>query len=685
MTATPAAHARAASLREQINAHNHRYYVLDDPLIPDAEYDRLLHELQALEQHHPELVCADSPTQRVGAQPAAAFGTVRHALPLLSLDNALSVEQARDFDRRVRERLHVDAVEYSAEPKLDGLAVNLRYEHGVLVCAATRGDGVLGEDVTRNVRTLSAVPLRLLGTGHPAVLEVRAEVYMPRAGFERYNAKARESGAKLFLNPRNAAAGSLRQLDPRVTASRPLTLFCYAAGMVEGGRLPARHSAILAKLKTWGLRVIDSVVAGDGIDGCLRYYNTLMERRAELPYDIDGVVYKVDSLDQQQLLGFVARAPRWAIAHKFPAAEEMTRVVDIQVQVGRSGALTPAARLLPVFVGGVTITNATLHNEDEIKRKDVRVGDTVIVRRAGDVIPEVVRVIPDRRPADARPFVMPKFCPVCGSEVVRAVGEAVSRCSGGLFCAAQRKEAINHFASRRAMDIDGLGEKLVDQLVEKSLLHTPADLYALTEATLVSLERMGEKSAANLLAGIEASKETTLERFIYALGIPSVGEATARNLAHHFGTLQALIEAADADDTAAGATAECYPRLTEVADIGPAVAKHISAFFRQEHNRAVIAKLQSAGVRWPEAKSTAADAGPLSGQVFVLTGSLASMTRELAQQRLESLGAKISASVSKKTHYVVAGADAGSKLAKARELHIKILDEGELLELLGNL
>ncbi len=661
---------RVAELRKEINHHNYLYYVEDAPEIPDAEYDRLLRELQQLEQQYPQLITPDSPTQRVGAEPVKAFGQVKHAIPMLSLDNAFSDEEVREFDRRVRERLGIDEViEYVAEPKLDGLAISIRYVEGVLVQAATRGDGVTGEDVTHNVRTITAVPLRLMAEGYPAVLEVRGEVYMPKAGFEKLNRKARERGEKEFANPRNAAAGSLRQLDPRITAGRPLAFFCYGLGEVEGGAIAEDHYRTLLKLKQWGIPVSPETKCCHGVEALLDYYREVEQRRNTLPYEIDGVVYKVNRFDQRDILGFVARAPRWAIAHKFPAQEEMTRLLDIEVQVGRTGALTPVARLEPVHVGGVMVSNATLHNEDEIKRKDIRIGDTVIVRRAGDVIPEIVGVVLSKRPKDARLFEMPSCCPVCGSEVIRAEGEAVARCSGGLFCAAQRKQAIKHFASRKAMDIDGLGDKLIEQLVDEGLIEDVADLYHLTHTQLASLERMGDKSATNLLTAIEKSKATTLPRFLFAIGIREVGEATALNLARHFGTLEA-IEQADLET------------LQSVPDVGPIVAAHIHAFFRQSHNIEVIDKLIAAGVHWPKVERVKEKAQPLAGKTFVLTGTLESMSRSEAKEKLQALGAKVSGSVSKKTDYVVAGADAGSKLTKAQALGVKILDEAALFQLI---
>lgn len=659
---------QAARLREQINHHNYRYYVLDDPEIGDAEFDRLLRELQSLEEQYPEVVTLDSPTQRVGAAPVTAFGEVRHEVPMLSLDNAFTEEEVRDFDRRAREGLKVETVVYSAEPKMDGLAISLMYEAGVLVYAATRGDGYTGENVTQNVRTIRSVPLRLSGKNHPQRFEVRGEVYMPKRGFSELNRRQEERGEKLFANPRNAAAGSLRQLDPSITASRPLEIYCYGVGVVEGGTLPERHSEMLDQLKQWGFRVSPERAVVSGVEGSLAFYAELSLKRADLPYDIDGVVYKVDDLAQRRKLGFVSRAPRWALAHKFPAEEAITVVTAIDVQVGRTGAVTPTARLKPVFVGGATVSNATLHNEDEVHRKDVRVGDTVIIRRAGDVIPEVVAVMKERRPPGTLVYELPKHCPVCGSDVVRVEGEAVARCTGELYCAAQRKEAILHFASRRAMNIDGLGDKLVDQLVEKGLIKNAADLYRLTHAQLMKLERMGPKSAENLLKAIEKSKSTTLARFLYALGIREVGEATAQTLASYFSELEAI---AEADETA----------LQEVSDVGPVVAQHIAAFFREAHNHEVVKKLLEAGVHW-SAVPRRAPASPLSGKTFVLTGTLQTMTRDDAKERLQALGAKVAGSVSAKTSYVIVGEDPGSKRDKAITLGVTILDEETFAKLL---
>lgn len=666
MTAKDVRH-RAEELRKQINHHNYRYYVLDAPLIPDAEYDRLLRELQTLEEQHPELITPDSPTQRVGAAPLKKFGAVKHEVPMLSLANAFSEQEVLDFDRRVRERLETEEIEYSAEPKLDGLAVSLLYRDGAFAQGATRGDGVTGEDVTQNLRTIGAIPLRLYGAGYPALLEVRGEVYLSKAAFEELNAAARARGEKIFANPRNAAAGSLRQLDPKITARRPLAFFCYGVGAVERGRLPGEHGALLAQLRDWGLPVAHEQKVVRGVQGCLNYYRDMAARRSRLEYDIDGVVYKVNRLDQQERLGFVSRAPRWAVAHKFPAQEEITEVLGIDVQVGRTGALTPVARLKPVSVGGVTVSNATLHNQDEIDRLDVRVGDSVIVRRAGDVIPEIVSVVRERRPHGAKPFHLPKHCPVCGADVVRAEGEVVARCSGGLYCPAQRKEAILHFVSRRAMDIEGIGDKLVEQLVERKLIETPADLYTLTEEQLSGLERMGEKSAANVVAALEKSKSTTFARFLYALGIREVGEATALALAQHFGDLDVLMQADEAT-------------LQQVPDVGPVVAAHIAAFFHQRHNREVIKRLRAADIAWPAVKT--ARRLPLAGKTFVLTGTLETLARQEAKEKLQALGAKVSGSVSSKTNYLVAGADPGSKFDQARELGVEILDEAALLKIL---
>ena len=671
MTADQAIRAKVQRLREQIEDHNYRYYVLDDPQVPDSEFDRLFRELQALEARYPELITPDSPTQRVGGAPLAAFGEVAHRVPMLSLDNALSTEALADFDRRVRERLERDGeVRYAAEPKLDGLAISLRYEQGLLVQAATRGDGTHGENVTQNVRTISSVPLRLRGRDWPPLLEVRGEIFMPRAGFDDLNARQRASGDKVFANPRNAAAGSLRQLDPAITASRPLAMFCYGLGEVDGHPMAPTHAANMALLKGWGLPVSPELRVVVGLPECITYFNDIGARRARLAYEIDGVVFKVDSIAEQRQLGFVSRAPRWAIASKFPAQEELTVVEAVEFQVGRTGAVTPVARLKPVFVGGVTVSNATLHNMDEVQRKDVRVGDTVIVRRAGDVIPEVVRVLPERRPAGTRKVELPAQCPVCGSDIERLEGEAVARCSGGLYCAAQRKEAVKHFASRRAMDIEGLGDKLIEQLIDQSMIEDPADLFVLEADLLAGLERMGEKSAANLVGALRKARATTLPRFLYALGIREVGEATAQALARQFGALDA-IGAAEED------------ALQQTPDVGPVVAHHVHTFFRQPHNLAVIHKLRKAGVDWPEGPpAPMAEDLPLAGLTFVLTGAL-SEPRDRIKERLSALGAKVAGSVSKKTDYVVAGEDAGSKLDKARALGIGVLDEDGLKQLIS--
>jgi DNA ligase (NAD+) len=666
MTVPAAARSRARELREQLHEHNYRYYVLADPVISDAQYDTLLRELQDLEAHHPGLLTPDSPTQRIGAAPLKTFGAVRHAQRMLSLDNAFSAAELEAFDRRVRELLEVERVDYAAEPKLDGLAVSLLYRDGVLERAATRGDGTTGEDVTQNVRTIDTVPLKLAGEGIPGLLEVRGEVYLSHAGFAELNRQQAAAGEKTFVNPRNAAAGSLRQLDPAVTAQRPLEMYCYGVGQVEGGRLADTHLDILEQLRGWRLRVYEDIRRVDGLGGCEGYYREYEQRRDRLAFDIDGVVFKVNRIDQQAALGFVARAPRWAIARKFPAQERETVVLGIDVQVGRTGVLTPVARLEPVFVGGVTVTSATLHNQDEIGRKDVRVGDTVIVRRAGDVIPEVVKVNTALRRKGARRFHMPARCPVCGSHVERIEGEAATRCTGGLYCAAQRKEAIRHFASRRAMDIEGLGDKLVEQLVDTQLIEDVSGLYGLTVGQLAGLERMAEKSATNLVNALGRSRDTTLDRFIYALGIREVGEATAQALAQHFGDLEPLM-AAD------------IGTLQEVPDVGPVVAQCIVDFFAEQHNQAVIEKLRKAGIHWPKMKKRTHTS--LTGKTFVITGTL-SIPRDVLKQRLQAAGAKVTGSVSKKTDYVVVGADPGSKYDRAVELGVTTLDEAAVQALL---
>ncbi|MQM31537.1 MAG: DNA ligase (NAD(+)) LigA [Candidatus Accumulibacter phosphatis] len=681
---------RVHALREAIERHNIEYYARDAPLIDDAEYDRLFAELQALEAEHPELLSVDSPTQRVGAAPLPDFAALAHATPMLSLNNAFADDEVAAFDRRVREGLAsgsaVDVgieVNYSAEPKFDGLAVSLSYQDGHLLRGATRGDGSSGEDVTANLRTLRSIPLRLQGSDWPAVLEVRGEVLMLRSDFAQMNERQRQKSEKEFVNPRNAAAGSLRQLDPRITAARPLRFFAYGVGIAEGAALPATHGELLDRLAAWGFPVARERRRVAGLAGLLAYYAEIGRQRSALPYDIDGVVYKVDELAAQARLGFVSRAPRFALAHKFAAEEAVTELLDISIQVGRTGALTPVARLKPVFVGGVTVINATLHNEDEIRRKDVHIGDTVVVRRAGDVIPEVVRVLPEKRPVDARRFDMPKNCPVCGSIVVRSeddkgekgekgekgVAAAVARCSGGLYCPAQRKQALLHFASRRAMDIEGLGDKLVEQLVDNAIVRTPADLYQLGVVALAGLERLAEKSAGNLLAAIEKSKQTTLARFIYALGMRNVGEATARELARHFGSLERLLTADEA-------------QLQQVADVGPTVAQCVRQFCSEPHNQMVIEQLRAAGVSWSESATAMSGAGAVAGKVFVLTGTLPSLTRDGAGQLIMTAGGKVTASVSKKTDFVVAGAEAGSKLEKALRLGVSVIDEGELLALL---
>lgn len=676
-TAVPAEAARRArQLREEIERHNYAYYVLDAPTIPDAEWDALFRELQELEARYPALASADSPTQRIGGPPSADLREVRHAVPMLSLNNALSEAEAIAFDQRVRDALAKanlgdGAVEYACELKFDGLAINLRYEHGLLVEAATRGDGTVGEDVTPNVRTIHSVPLKLRPARPPAVLEARGEVLMFRRDLERLNERQRARGEKEFANPRNAAAGALRQLDPKITAQRRLHFFAYGFGELHGADEPDTHWAALDWLASLGLPVNEERAVVRGVEGLLGFYREALRKRPKLPYDIDGVVYKVNAYALQRALGYVSRAPRFAIAHKFPAQEATTQVLDIEVQVGRTGALTPVARLAPVQVGGVTVTNATLHNEDEIRRKDVRIGDTVIVRRAGDVIPEVVAAVPERRPAHTRLFHMPAQCPVCGSAVERPADEAIARCTGGLFCPAQRKQALRHFAGRRALDIEGLGEKLIDQLVDAGLVRTPADLFRLDLETLANLERMGEKSAANLLAALDKARETTLERFVYALGIRHVGESTARDLARYFGSLDALLAA---DEEA----------LLEAPDVGPVVAASIARFCAEPHNREVIAQLRAAGVRWREgAPAKRAAAGPLAGKTFVLTGTLPTWNRDEAKERIEAAGGKVAGSVSKKTDYVVAGTEAGSKLEKAQALGVNVIDEDGLRRLLG--
>ena len=659
--------ARINKLRDAINDHNYRYYVLDAPVISDAEYDRLFRELQDLEKQHPELITPDSPTQRVGAKPAEGFAEVRHDIPMLSLENAFDEDEMRSFDRRVRERLGEKHIDYMAETKLDGLAISILYENGSLMRAATRGDGTTGEDVTHNVRTIKSIPLKLHGRTCPRALEVRGEVFMGKAGFVAMNKRQEQEGGKLFANPRNAAAGSLRQLDPAVTKDRPLQFFAYGVGRIDSNVSLKTQADTLEHLRDWGVPVSRDSRVVAGVEECLAYYNKLSGRRADLPYQIDGIVYKVNNLAWQERLGTVSRAPRWAIAYKFPPEEEVTRVQDIEVQVGRTGALTPVARLEAVSVGGVTVTNATLHNEEEVHRKDVRVGDTVVVRRAGDVIPEVVRVLKEKRPKHTRPFAMPKTCPVCGSAAVREEEEAIMRCTGGIYCPAQCIRSILHFASRRAMDIEGLGEKLVEQLYEKKYVRNLADLYDLSREQLAELERMGEKSAANLLAALEKSKATRLDRFLYGLGIREVGEATAMALAVHFGSMDKIRRASQEE-------------LMAVPDVGPVVAGHVHEFFKEPHNNQVIKRLVASGVHWDE--FTVAANRPLDGKTFVLTGTLSAMTRDEAKQHLLALGARVSGSVSRNTDYVVAGESPGSKLARARDLGVKVLDEAAFMKLL---
>ena len=657
-----------ARLAAALHHHNYRYYALDDPEITDQEYDRLLRQLQDLEARYPDLTSPDSPTRRVGVAPLPAFAEVEHLQPMLSLDNAFSDAEVAEFDRRARDRLNWQGpLAYVCEPKLDGVAVSLLYRDGVLTRGATRGDGRRGEDITANVRTIRAIPLRLRGEEWPPVLEVRGEIYLSRSGFEALNAAARDAGDKTFVNPRNAAAGSLRQLDSRITATRPLALFAYGVGHSEGWQPPGQHHGMLLQLREWGFPVSPLVEVAADLDGCFAYYRRLAERRDSLDYDIDGIVYKVNDLELQKRLGFVARAPRWAVARKFPAQEMATRLLEVEFQVGRTGAITPVARLDPVFVGGVTVSNATLHNRDEIERLKVRIGDTVIVRRAGDVIPQIVKVIEAERPADARAIVFPDHCPVCGSPVEAAEGEAVLRCGGGLVCPAQRKQALVHFASRKAMDIDGLGDKLVEQLVDRDLVRSVVDLYRLDRETLAGLERMADKSADNLVRAIAASQETTLARFLYALGIREVGEATAEALARHFRGVEPLVAAS-------------VEELQEVDDVGPVVARHVREFFANADNLAVVRGLMAAGVHWPDPAPPAGEQ-PLAGQVWVLTGTLEAMSRAEAKDKLQHLGAKVAGSVSAKTQCVVAGPGAGSKLGKAAELGIAVIDEAALLAL----
>ncbi len=667
---TPEWETRHQSLCNLIARYDHEYYVLDAPSVPDSEYDRVYRELQSLEHEHPSLITPNSPTQRVGGNSANAFNSITHRQAMLSLNNAFLDSELEAFDKRIRDTLGQKNVEYAVEPKFDGLAITLTYENGVFIQGATRGDGYTGEDVTHNLRTLKAIPLRLRTDKPPRLLEVRGEVLMLKRDFEKLNQTQAEKGDKLFANPRNAAAGSLRQLDPKITAKRPLTFFAYGLGVAEGVPTLASHSAAMDYLEAMYFPVSTARTTVNGLAGLKSYYEKIGQLRNTLPFDIDGVVYKVNAFNLQNELGFVSRAPRWAIAHKFPAQEALTLVEDITVQVGRTGAITPVARLKPVFVGGVTVTNATLHNEDEVRRKDVHVGDTVSVRRAGDVIPEVVSVLLERRPGNARRFEMPEVCPECGSHIMRPADEAVARCTGGLVCPAQRKQAIIHFASRRAMNIEGLGEKLVDQLVEAGLVHTLANIYGLNSETLSNLDRMAKKSAQNILDALEHSKTTTLARFIYALGMRNVGEATAKDLAKHFGKLSALMQA----DTEA---------LLQVNDVGPIVAESILNFLSEAHNQEVIKALLAAGITWPETEGKQTTQGHLAGKTFVLTGTLPTLSRDGAKEKIEAAGGKVSGSVSKKTDYVVAGADAGTKLDKAQELGIALLDEAALLALLN--
>ncbi|WP_318443539.1 NAD-dependent DNA ligase LigA [Photobacterium leiognathi] len=660
------------TLREQLDYHGHRYYVEDNPEIPDAEYDRMMQQLLKIEADHPEWVTVDSPSQRVGGTALEGFTQVKHEIAMLSLDNAFNDDDLRAFQKRLQDRLHSGAeLSYCCEPKLDGLAVSLMYENGVLVQAATRGDGATGENITHNVRTIRAIPLKLQGTDWPARLEVRGEVFMPKKGFEALNEKALKKGEKTFANPRNAAAGSLRQLDPKITATRPLSFYAYAVGVVEGRELAETQYERLCQLKAWGLPMCPEIRKVDSIEEVIAYHQSIGEKRQSLGYEIDGVVIKVDDIDTQQQLGFVARAPRWAIAYKFPAQEEMTVLNNVEFQVGRTGAITPVAKLEPVFVGGVTVSNATLHNADEVERLGVMIGDTVIIRRAGDVIPQIASVVESRRPESAQAIIFPTECPVCQSKIERIEGEAVARCTGGLFCQAQRKEALKHFVSRKALDVDGCGEKVIEQLVDREMVATPADLFKFSAGEVTVLERMGPKSAQKLVDALKVSKLTTLPRFIYSLGIREVGEATAANLANYFETLEAISQA----------TKE---QLIEVPDVGDVVAAHIFNFFREEHNMAVVKDLQEVGIHWPEIEKPEEGIElPLEGKTVVLTGSLSQLTRSDAKAALQKLGAKVTGSVSKKTDLLVAGEAAGSKLAKAQELDIEIWDEQKLVDLMS--
>ncbi|MBU3599146.1 NAD-dependent DNA ligase LigA [Polynucleobacter sp. 30F-ANTBAC] len=662
--------ARYAWLKDELARLDHAYYVLDDPILPDIEYDQFYRELIAIEQSHPDWVTLDSPSQRVSGQANNLFTEVKHVVPMLSLNNALENDEAIAFDRRCREGLELPEINYAAELKFDGLAISLRYENGILMQAATRGDGFSGEDVTANIRTIKAIPLKLKGSHFPEVMDVRGEVFMSHKDFNALNQQAIDKSEKTFANPRNAAAGSLRQLDPKVTAQRTLSFYAYGIGQCEPPQqMPQSHSQLLDAYQQWGLPVCEHRAVVKGIDGLISFYEKVGQLRDQLPYDIDGVVYKVNSREQQEDLGFVSRAPRFAVAHKFPAQEALTTVLGIDVQVGRTGAITPVARLAPVVVGGVTVTNATLHNEDEVRRKDIHIGDTVVVRRAGDVIPEVVSAILEKRPVAAASFIMPTECPVCGSHIEKLEGEAIARCSGGLFCPAQRKQALLHFAQRRAMDIEGLGEKIVDQLVDLQIVRTPADLYQLGLMALANLERMGEKSAENLLVAIQKSRSNTLARFIFALGIRHVGESTAKDLAKYFGSIEALMDAKEED-------------LLQVNDVGPVVAKSLIGFLQESHNREVIEQLLAAGLQLEVEQSQINPA--LVGKTFVLTGTLPTMSRDQAKVLLENAGAKVAGSVSAKTSYVVAGEEAGSKLEKAQQLGVPVIDEAELLKLLNS-
>ncbi|CAH8219376.1 NAD-dependent DNA ligase LigA [Vibrio aestuarianus] len=660
-------------LRETLHYHSVRYYVEDSPEIPDAEYDRLMRELLELEAQHPELITLDSPSQRVGGKPLDGFEQVKHEIPMLSLDNAFDDDELDAFHKRIQDRLATTELDaFCCEPKLDGLAVSLLYENGVLIQAATRGDGTTGENITENVRTISAIPLKLQGEGWPTRLEVRGEVFMPKAGFERLNQQALKTGDKTFVNPRNAAAGSLRQLDSKITAKRPLNFYAYSVGVVEGAELALSHYQRFLQLKAWGLPMCPETRLVNSLDEVKSYYQSILTRREQLAYEIDGVVIKVDDIQAQQQLGFVARAPRWAIAYKFPAQEEITVLNDVEFQVGRTGAITPVAKLEPIFVGGVTVSNATLHNADEIERLRVKIGDSVTIRRAGDVIPQVVSVVLDRRPASARDIIFPNHCPVCNSEIERVEGEAVARCTGGLVCQAQRKEALKHFVSRKALDVDGLGVKVIEQLVDKEMVKTPADLFRLKAGQLTILERMGPKSAQNIVHALEKSKLTTLARFLYSLGIREVGEATAANLALHFETLDNISQAT-------------FDELLEVQDVGVVVASHITSFFEQDKNKKVIEELMELGVQWPSVVKPSEDSvQPLLGKVVVLTGSLSQLSRSDAKAALQALGAKVTGSVSKNTDILFAGEAAGSKLAKAQELGIEIRTEQDLLSMMDS-